>query len=62
MLYPLLLGIASFRSSRTLAAVISEASLVSALISLAIFAYIWRSPLVRDLFRDWPSASTGRRN
>jgi hypothetical protein len=62
MLYPLLLGIAAFRSARPVAAVISEASLVSALISLAIFTYIWRSPLVRDLFRDWPSANTDKRN
>ena len=59
MLYPLLLGIAAFFSERPLAAVISELSLISAMLSLAIIAYLWRSPLVRDLFRDWPSAGIG---
>jgi hypothetical protein len=58
MLYPLTLCIAASFSVRPLANVISEANLVSALLSLAIIAYLWRSPLVGDLFRDWPNEDT----
>jgi hypothetical protein len=36
---------------------IDEAVLVSALLNLAVIAYLWRSPVVRDLFREFPGAA-----
>jgi hypothetical protein len=34
---------------------VNEAVLISALLNLAVIAYLWRSPLVRDLFREFPA-------
>lgn len=33
---------------------IDEAVLISALLNLAVVAYLWRSALVRDVFREFP--------
>ena len=47
-------------SGRPIAASLDEALLVSLLLDLAILAYVWRSPLVHDLFRDFPAPPTPR--
>jgi hypothetical protein len=33
---------------------VDEALIASLLLDLAVLVYLWRSPLVRDLFRDFP--------
>lgn len=53
-LYLLLLGAALLRSARPLTATLNEATLISVLLSLSIIAYLLRSPLIRDLFSQWP--------
>lgn len=35
---------------------IDEATILSAFLNAAVIAYLWRSPLVKDLFRQWPAA------
>jgi hypothetical protein len=43
------------RSGQPLIVAIDEAVLISALLNLAVIAYLWRSPLLRDLFREFPA-------
>jgi len=54
-LYLLLLGAYLLTSARPLTATLNEASLISLLLNLAIIAYLLRSPLLRDLFAQWPA-------
>jgi hypothetical protein len=54
-LYLLLLGANLLASERPLTATLNEASLISLLLNLAIIAYLIRSPLLRDLFAQWPT-------
>lgn len=53
-LYLLLLGATLLSAGRPLTATLNEVALVSALLSLAISAYLLRSHLARDLFAQWP--------
>jgi hypothetical protein len=39
---------------------LSESLLISGLLNLAALGYLWRSPLLRDLFRDWPDKPARR--
>jgi hypothetical protein len=51
-------------SERPLADTLDQPTLIAGLLSLAIVAYVWRSPLVRDLFGEFPeesAAATGGR-
>jgi hypothetical protein len=54
-LYLMLLGANLWASARPLTATLNEASLISLLLNLAIIAYLLRSPLLRDLFAQWPA-------
>lgn len=54
-LYLLLLSANLLASARPLTATLNEASLISILLNLAIIAYLVRSPLLRDLFAQWPT-------
>jgi hypothetical protein len=60
VLYLGLLGLQLLGASRPLIAVLDEATLVSLLLSLAALGYLWRSALVRDLFREFPTAGPGQ--
>jgi hypothetical protein len=53
--YLLLLAMTIARSAQPITQTLTEPALVSALITLAILAYLARSPLLRDLFASWPS-------
>jgi hypothetical protein len=53
-LYLLLLGATLLGSARPLTATLNEATLISGLLSLALIAYLFRSPLIRDVFSQWP--------
>jgi len=44
------------RSGQPLIAAVDEAVLISALLNLAVIAYLWRSPLLRDVFSEFPAA------
>lgn len=57
-LYLLLLCAHLLALARPLTATLNEATLISVLINLAIIAYLIRSPLLRDLFTQWPTEST----
>lgn len=59
-LYPLLLTTTALLSPRPLTHAVNEASLISAFLSLAIIAYLWRSPITKDLFRQWPERGDQR--
>lgn len=59
-LYLLLLGANLLRSARPLTTTLNEAALVSVLLSLAIIAHLIRSPLLRDLFAQWPQDQRNR--
>jgi hypothetical protein len=54
-LYLALLVAHLLRAGGPLTAVVNEAVLISALLNLAIIAYLWRSELVRDLFQEFPA-------
>jgi hypothetical protein len=54
-LYLLLLGANLLTSARPLTATLTEVSLISLLLNLAIIAYLLRGPLLRDLFAQWPT-------
>ena len=43
------------RSGQPLIVAIDEAVVISALLNLAVIAYLWRSPLLRDLFKEFPA-------
>jgi hypothetical protein len=60
MLYLALLVWRPLASHEPLIRAVNEAVLVSALLSLAVVAYLWRSPLVRDLFREFPASNRSR--
>ncbi len=49
----LISGIAT--SGTPLIRTVDEAVLISALLNLAVIVYLWRSSLVRDLFREFPA-------
>jgi hypothetical protein len=55
LLYLTLLGWQLTTGGKPLVVALNEAVLVSALLNIAIVAYLWRSALVRDLFRDFPA-------
>ncbi len=55
MLYLALLGVHLAASGEPLVTAVDEAVLISALLNLAVIAYLWRSALVRDLFREFPA-------
>jgi hypothetical protein len=57
MLYLALLGVHLATSGEPLVTAVDEAVLISALLNLAVIAYLWRSALVRDLFREFPARS-----
>ncbi len=54
LLYLILLAAHLATSGMPLIQVVDEAVLISALVNLAVIAYLWRSPLLRDLFREFP--------
>jgi hypothetical protein len=54
LVYLALLGWTLLGSERRLMETVNEATLISILLSVAILLYLWRSVLVRDLFRDFP--------
>ena len=54
LLYLALLSAPLLAGTGPLVQRLSEAALLSALLNLAALAYLWRSPLLPDLFRDWP--------
>jgi hypothetical protein len=55
LVYLILLTHRLLTSSQHLSDVVDEAVLISALLNLAVLAYLARSPLVRDLFREFPA-------
>jgi hypothetical protein len=55
LLYLTLLGWQLTTGGKPLVVALNEAVLVSALLNIAVVAYLWRSALVRDLFRDFPA-------
>jgi hypothetical protein len=55
-LYLALLGAQIAAAEARLSDAIDEATILSAFLNAAVIAYLWRSPLVRDLFRQWPEA------
>ncbi|WP_295883334.1 DUF2919 family protein [uncultured Thiohalocapsa sp.] len=55
LLYLALLGIHIATSGRSLINAVDEAVLTSALLNLAVITYLWRSVLVRDVFREFPA-------
>ncbi|ESQ15761.1 MAG: DUF2919 domain-containing protein [Thiohalocapsa sp. PB-PSB1] len=55
LLYLVLLAGRIGLSGEPLTTAIDELTLISALLHLAIIVYLWRSPLVRDLFREFPA-------
>jgi hypothetical protein len=54
LVYLALLGGTLLNSERRLMETVNEATLISIMLSLALLLYLWRSVLVRDLFRDFP--------
>lgn len=60
LLYLVLLGVRLVTSGEPLVTALDEAVLISALLNLAVVAYLWRSALVRDLFRDFPGRGGAR--
>ncbi|WP_462321883.1 DUF2919 family protein [Halochromatium sp.] len=54
-LYLLLFGAHLIASTRPLTTTLNEATLITGLLNLAIIAYLIRSPLLRDLFAQWPT-------
>jgi hypothetical protein len=54
VLYLALLGERLATGSEPLITAIDEAVLISTLLNIAVIAYLWRSALVRELFRDFP--------
>jgi len=59
LLYLGLLGWRLLGETRPLALALDDATLLSLLLSLAVLAYLWRSRLVRDLFREFPAPRAG---
>ena len=59
LVYLGLLGWRLLRETRPLASLLDEATVLSVLLSLAVLAYLWRSMLVRDLFREFPPRRAG---
>lgn len=55
LVYLALLGGTLLQSERRFMETVNEATLISILLSMAVLLYLWRSMLVRDLFRDWPT-------
>lgn len=55
LVYLALLGRTLLGSERQLIQSVDEATLLSILLNLAVLLYLWRSALVRDLFRDFPT-------
>jgi hypothetical protein len=55
LVYLALLGGTLLNSERRLMETLNEATLISILLSVAALLYLWRSVLVRDLFRDFPA-------
>ncbi len=55
LVYVGLLGWRLLTAARPLIAVLDEPTLVSLLLSLMVLVYLWGSPLVRDLFREFPT-------
>jgi len=60
LLYLGLLGWSQIRSGERLVDAVDEAVLISVLLTLAALAYLWRSPLVADLFREFPARPGAR--
>jgi len=61
LVYLALLGVHLATSGEPLVTAVDEAVLISALLNLAVIAYLWRSALVRDLFREFPEQDGARR-
>jgi hypothetical protein len=57
LLYLLLLSASLTISARPFFSMVNEALIVSVLMHLAILVYLSRSPLVRDVFSEFPSPS-----
>jgi hypothetical protein len=55
LLYLTLLISSLISSGAPLVRTVNEGVLISALINVALLLYLWRSPLVRDLFREFPA-------
>lgn len=55
LVYLGLLGARLLAERRPLAAIVDEAMLIAVLLSLAALVYLWGNPLMRDLFREFPS-------
>lgn len=53
--YLALLGRALTVSGKPLIDALDEPALISALLDAAVIAYLWRSALIRDLFREFPT-------
>lgn len=54
LLYLALLSMDVITSGRALIKAVDEAVLISALLNLAVIAYLWRSVLARDVFGEFP--------
>jgi hypothetical protein len=54
LLYLALLGWQIATGGEPLISAVDEAVLISALLNLAVVVYLWRSTLVRDVFREFP--------
>jgi len=54
LVYLVLLARTLVTSGRPLTNAVDDSVLISALLNLAVVAYVARSPLVRDLFREFP--------
>ncbi|MBK1630770.1 hypothetical protein CKO31_08435 [Thiohalocapsa halophila] len=55
LLYLTLLATQVATSGRSLINAVDEAVLISALLNVAVVTYLWRSVLVRDVFREFPA-------
>jgi hypothetical protein len=55
LLYLALLSMHVATTGRALINAVDEAVLISALLNLAVVAYLWRSTLLRDVFREFPA-------
>jgi hypothetical protein len=54
LLYLVLMGAGIATSGAPLVRSLTEGMMISALLNLAVIAYLWRSRLVGDLFREFP--------
>jgi hypothetical protein len=60
LVYLCLLGWRLLREARPLASVLDDATVLSILLNAAVLAYLARSTLARDLFREFPTRRAGR--